>query len=71
MRSQMAEQARQHALACVWNWLQRASDRVFGYDYFISYQHADGKRYPESVARRLTKLGYRVFIDATRMPTGR
>jgi hypothetical protein len=45
--------------------MQRLSDFVFGYDYFISYKQDDGLAYPAGLARRLGELGYRVFFDRT------
>jgi hypothetical protein len=38
-------------------------DRLFGYDFFISYAHADGKKYPHALADGLNQLGFRVFLD--------
>lgn len=45
------------------NALARTVDLVFGYDFFISYKHADGAVYPRSLASRLGTEGYRVFLD--------
>lgn len=35
------------------NQLARLSDFVFGYDFFISYKHADGENYPGVLEDRL------------------
>ena len=40
-------------------------DWVFGYDFFISYSHADGKNYPRRLKERLEKAGFRAFFDQT------
>ena len=36
---------------------------LFGYDFFISYAHEDGKEYPEDLYSSLKKLGYSVYLD--------
>lgn len=38
-------------------------DRLFGYDYFISYAHYDGTNYPRRLCDRLEASGFRVFLD--------
>ena len=38
---------------------------MFGYDYFISYSHADGMEYPAGLAARLEQSGFRVFLDSS------
>ncbi|HEX6182315.1 MAG TPA: TIR domain-containing protein [Pyrinomonadaceae bacterium] len=43
---------------------QTLLDRVFGYDYFISYSHTDGLNYPKQLATRLEESGFKVFLDA-------
>ncbi|UCF89848.1 MAG: toll/interleukin-1 receptor domain-containing protein, partial [Desulfobacterales bacterium] len=43
--------------------LQRAADRVFGYDFFISYSHNDGLNYPKSLKSQLEVAGYKVCLD--------
>ena len=53
------------ARGTVGNFLQRASDRLFGYDYFISYKQDDGRNLPRRLASRLADAGYRVFLDET------
>ncbi len=44
-------------------WLHSAVDYVFGYDFFISYKHSDGRSYPKELSERLTREGFRVFLD--------
>jgi tetratricopeptide (TPR) repeat protein len=44
-------------------WLARAVDFVFGYDFFISYSHDDGKNLPALLQGRLEESGFRVFLD--------
>lgn len=44
--------------------LADAVDLLFGFDFFISYAHGDGMRYPQELADRLAQLGFRVFLDA-------
>jgi tetratricopeptide (TPR) repeat protein len=39
------------------------ADTIFGYDFFISYSHADGGAYPTALKGRLTDLGFTVFLD--------
>ena len=41
----------------------RLADRLFGYDFFISYAHADERRYPKKLAQKLTGLGFKIFLD--------
>ena len=43
--------------------LHDLADLLFGYDYFISYAHADGRRYAAELSRRLEALGFSVFLD--------
>ena len=40
-----------------------AIDFVFGYDFFVSYAHGDGRDYPAGLRRALEGRGYRVFFD--------
>jgi WD40 repeat protein len=42
--------------------LSNLVDLVFGYDYFVSYAHADGKTYPSRLAEALSQK-YNVFLD--------
>jgi WD40 repeat protein len=39
------------------------ADYLFGYDFFISYAHDDGLKYPQALADELQKMGYTVFLD--------
>ena len=41
----------------------RLFDRVLGYDFFISYAHADAPGYAESLNTQLTALGFKAFLD--------
>jgi hypothetical protein len=43
--------------------LASAADFLFGYDFFISYAHRDGKEYPRQLRERLKVHGYRTFLD--------
>jgi hypothetical protein len=43
---------------------RRIGDLLFGYDFFISYAHADGEHYPAVLADRLMEQGFRVFLDS-------
>ncbi|MCB1868028.1 MAG: toll/interleukin-1 receptor domain-containing protein [Gammaproteobacteria bacterium] len=38
-------------------------DLFFGYDFFISYAHADGGNYTLELSERLQSIGYKVFLD--------
>jgi tetratricopeptide (TPR) repeat protein len=50
--------------------LRNVLDRLFGYDYFISYSHGDGTEYPSKLARRLEQTGFRVFLDSSEYHVG-
>lgn len=50
--------------------LQRLADYFFGYDFFLSYAHQDGKNYPANLRERLERAGFRVFIDQTEYVPG-
>ncbi|HYC90419.1 MAG TPA: toll/interleukin-1 receptor domain-containing protein, partial [Thermoanaerobaculia bacterium] len=39
------------------------ADRLFGYDFFISYAHDDGADYPRELAKRLRERQFTVFLD--------
>jgi WD40 repeat protein len=41
----------------------RLIDYLFGYDFFISYGHADGKAYPHHLAQALVARRFSVFLD--------
>jgi DNA-binding FrmR family transcriptional regulator len=43
--------------------LRSLIDFLFGYDFFISYAHADGMFYPQQLADRLQERGFTVFLD--------
>ncbi|MFD1156800.1 SUMF1/EgtB/PvdO family nonheme iron enzyme [Roseovarius aestuarii] len=43
--------------------LLRLTDYLFGYDFFLSYAHADFPRYTVKLAESLEKRGFRVFLD--------
>ena len=42
---------------------RRAADWLFGFDFFISYAHSDGKNYPKKLHAALKSSGFRVFLD--------
>lgn len=44
-------------------WLRGLIDFLFGYDFFISYAHADGMFYPQQLADSLQERGFTVFLD--------
>ena len=50
--------------------ITRAVDWVFGYDFFISYNHGDGMRLPRRLRERLEHAGFRVFLDQTEYVAG-
>jgi TIR domain len=52
--------------------LKAAIQRLFGYDFFISYAWYDGRPYAEALVRRLAlkPYGYRCFIDQKEMGGG-
>jgi tetratricopeptide (TPR) repeat protein len=50
--------------------LQWLNDRIFGYDFFISYSHNDGLFYPATLNERLKQLGFKVFLDKTEYVAG-
>jgi tetratricopeptide (TPR) repeat protein len=50
--------------------LSRMIDRIFGYDFFLSYSHADGKNYPKHLKARLEQTGFKVFLDQTEFVPG-
>lgn len=45
-------------------------DWLFGYDFFLSYAHDDGRSYPEALARGLAAMGFEVFIDTKEYVAG-
>jgi WD40 repeat protein len=50
--------------------LRAAWERLFGYDFFISYAWADGRIYAQALAERLSELNYRNFLDEKEMGGG-
>jgi tetratricopeptide (TPR) repeat protein len=50
--------------------IARLVDWVFGFDFFLSYSHGDGKCYPQGLKRRLEQAGFRVFLDQTEYVAG-
>ncbi|HEX5715297.1 MAG TPA: TIR domain-containing protein, partial [Thermoanaerobaculia bacterium] len=47
-------------------WIQKFIDRLFGYDFFISYAHQDGRIYPKRLQERLRDdFAMRVFLDTS------
>lgn len=50
--------------------LPRVADRLFGYDFFLSYSHKDGKNYPSLLKARLEQAGFKVFLDQTEYTPG-
>jgi WD40 repeat protein len=49
---------------------RRAVDWLFGFDFFISYAHDDGKIYPQRLKQRLEQAGFRAFLDQTEYVPG-
>jgi hypothetical protein len=43
--------------------LTRLFDRALGYDFFISYAHADAPGYAEQLDKQLSRLGFKAFLD--------
>lgn len=41
----------------------RLLDRVAGFDFFVSYAHADAQAYAEHLASQLRARGFRAFLD--------
>ena len=52
------------------NFFQRIIDRLWGYDFFISYQWSTGGQYAVNLAQRLRSLHYDVFLDRSDYATG-
>lgn len=52
------------------NVFQPALDFVFGYDFFISYSHCDGRNYPRCLQERLQQAGFKVFLDLSEYAPG-
>lgn len=49
---------------------QRIVDAFFGYDFFISYAHADGGTYARGLAQRLKQRGFECFLDTENYARG-
>ena len=49
---------------------KRSVDAIFGYDFFLSYSHSDGKAYPRQLKQRLEAAGFKVFLDQTEYVAG-
>ena len=43
--------------------LDKLADFLFGFDYFVSYAHADGRNYARELSKRLEAAGFSVFLD--------
>jgi len=39
-------------------------DLLFGYDFFVSYAHNDGRNYPRELTNQLEQKGFKVFLDS-------
>jgi tetratricopeptide (TPR) repeat protein len=52
------------------NFMTRLVDRVFGYDFFLSYSRSDGMHLPQRLKERLETAGFRVFLDQTEYVAG-
>lgn len=52
------------------NAFRQIVDYLFGYDFFISYSHGDGKNYPRILAQMLESAGYSVFLDSVEYVAG-
>jgi WD40 repeat protein len=50
--------------------VRRTADFFFGFDFFLSYAHSDGNRYPRALAAALEKRGFKVFLDEREYPAG-
>lgn len=50
--------------------LRALSDRIFGYDVFISYSRQDASGYACALDGQLKRIGYRPFLDSQEMPPG-
>lgn len=45
------------------NPVSRLFERVLGFDFFVSYAHADAPGYAEKLDEQLRTLGFKVFLD--------
>ena len=46
------------------SWSQRIADRIFGFDFFISYAWKDGRDYAVALAKHLEAEGFDCFLDS-------
>src|SRR5262249_9849501 len=54
-----------------WQELNSAWQRLFGYDFFVSYAWLDGRHYAETLVEQLTRRhGYHCFLDDREMGGG-
>lgn len=51
-------------------WSRRIIDAIFGFDFFISYRHADGRRYARKLCEELEKHGFECFLDTSKYRMG-
>ena len=49
---------------------REALDRIFGYDFFISYAHADGRNYVSKIKTLLEERRFRVCVDVNEFSVG-
>jgi WD40 repeat protein len=52
------------------SWRRRLSERLWGYDYFVSYHWGSGGAYAVALAQRLRDRGYDVFLDRAEYAMG-
>ena len=45
-------------------------DKIFGYDYFISYSWSDGSFYASQLTKSLRNSGFECFLDAEKFRAG-
>jgi hypothetical protein len=50
--------------SAILTWIRKVGDFLFGFDFFISYAHSDGRQYPQKLADLLKSKGFRVFLDS-------
>jgi hypothetical protein len=50
--------------------LRELLDQLFGYDFFISYAHADGSNYALKTKQLLEQRRFRVCVDLNEFPAG-
>jgi len=49
---------------------QTLIDWLFGYDFFLSYSHADGQRYILALKKALEAKGFRICVDLAEFTVG-